>query len=224
MNLKKLVPVVLVAAGAAAGYVIYKKVKEKQLEEELNDEVIFEKLYESNPSEEESTDSSKHVALSQEEEGNTEEESWKEEAQSESELSQIQDLEENNQDIDFPIPEELDDNEDPFPNLNDRQVEEIHEYSNETIDNLSNQGDKVDTERPIQHFVTFKDEASLNQFKEKVQQDGYVVTNGEDKLELIVLHIYDINRTKILSNILYIADSAYEFNGTYHGWNTKTVK
>ncbi|MGL5540393.1 MAG: ribonuclease E inhibitor RraB [Erysipelotrichaceae bacterium] len=110
-----------------------------------------------------------------------------------------------------------------YSHLDERKVQAINDYSNETIADLYDAGDVPEQERPIQHFVSFKTEADLYHFKDRMESAGFVVANGDSPLELVVLHLSDIDRAKLLSNILFIADSAYGVNGTYHGWASRVT-
>ena len=40
-------------------------------------------------------------------------------------------------------------------------------------------------------------------------------------MDLVVLHISSIDKVKLVSNILYLADQAYANNGEYKGWQSK---
>ncbi|MGL5977507.1 MAG: ribonuclease E inhibitor RraB [Erysipelotrichaceae bacterium] len=199
MKAKKLIPALLVAAGVAVGYGIFKVAKEKielekRREEDLENEVIYQKIY-------------KKIEESDDTENNTDDSNEEVESWDESDATK-----------------EESDQEAKYEHLNAEVLDAINEYSDETIAELAQAGDPGTTERPIQHYVSFKDEASMDQFKAKVQDAGFVITNGDSPMELVVLHISNIDRAKLLTNILFIADAAYANMGTYHGWASRITK
>lgn len=229
MKAKKVLPALLFAAGAAVGYAVYKVAKEKiELEkaqkEDYEDEVIYQKVYRKDePQKLGGDDSEKQLAPFQEVEGSTEKESLKEEPKSETNSSLIQDTSK----VEEPVTNEeaqLNEESAKYSFLTDTVVDAIEEYSDETIDELFQSGDNATIERPIQHYVSFKSTDGMNEFKKIVQEANFVVTNGDTPTELVVLHISDINKDKLLNNILFIADTAYANDGVYHGWACRVTK
>lgn len=110
-----------------------------------------------------------------------------------------------------------------YPHLSCKRVEEIIAAANQQMEELQAQGDVHKHERPVQHRVKFDDEEALDGFKNTVINKGFVITNGEEDHELVVLHITAINNEKLYDNMLYLADTAAQYHGTYEGWTTKVV-
>lgn len=108
-----------------------------------------------------------------------------------------------------------------YPNLTNRMVKDINSMTLEAIEALAKDGDVHEHERPVQHMVSFKAKEDLEMFKSKVINRGFVITKGEAEFDLVVLHISMIDEEKLVSNILYLADQAYAYNGEYRGWQSK---
>lgn len=107
--------------------------------------------------------------------------------------------------------------------INDDLKKLLDEHSDAVIHQLSESEDALDEERPIQHFVDFKSEKDLEAFKSVVIEKGYVVTRGENPLQLSVLHIAPISRSELLVNVYYLANQAIKHNGVYQGWQSRKV-
>ncbi|MDF9825140.1 mRNA-degrading endonuclease RelE of RelBE toxin-antitoxin system [Breznakia sp. PF5-3] len=106
-----------------------------------------------------------------------------------------------------------------FPHLEEKDIIEITKASEEEFKKL---GDvDVNEERPIQHNVKFKKEIDLEEFKNIVIGEGYVVTNGEGENELLILHISKMDQDDISSKVFYLADLAKAHDGEYNGWICK---
>lgn len=108
-----------------------------------------------------------------------------------------------------------------YPNLTTSLVDDINTMTQEAMNSLAKDGDIHERERPVQHMVSFSTEQDLDAFKNKVINKGFVITKGEGELDLIVLHISPIDKEKLVSNILYLADQAYANHGIYKGWQSK---
>ncbi len=108
-----------------------------------------------------------------------------------------------------------------YPNLTTALVEDINTMTQEAMDSLASDGDIHERERPVQHMVSFSTAQDLDAFKNKVINKGFVITKGEGELDLVVLHISPIDKVKLVSNILYLADQAYANHGVYKGWQSK---
>ena len=117
--------------------------------------------------------------------------------------------------------EETDGDEYPFLDSDTRT--EIDTASENVYHELLNEGDQADEERPIQHFVDFKTEEDLNAFRKNMIEKGYVVTSGENQLDITVLHIAPLDRTKLVSHIYYIANQALRHSGNYKGWKSRVT-
>lgn len=112
---------------------------------------------------------------------------------------------------------------DPYPHLNGSQVEEIRAQADAEIDELEKEGDVHSHERPVQHKVNFTNMEDLDAFKNTVINKGFVITNGDEAFQVMVLHITAINKEKLYENMFYLADVASACNGTYLGWTSKVV-
>ena len=117
--------------------------------------------------------------------------------------------------------EDEDDYNEEYPHLTNTLVEDINQMTQEAMDSLENDGDVHEHERPVQHMVSFGSMEDLDNFKNKVINKGFVITKGEGDMDLVVLHISSIDKVKLVSNILYLADQAYANNGEYKGWQSK---
>lgn len=119
--------------------------------------------------------------------------------------------------------EETNDDTDPYPHLNGSEVEAIRAQADAEIEALEKEGDVHNHERPVQHKVNFTNMEDLEAFKNTVINKGFVITNGEEAFQVMVLHITAINKEKLYENMFYLADTAAACHGTYLGWTSKVV-
>ena len=109
------------------------------------------------------------------------------------------------------------------------EVQDLPEHNDTiTMDNeypslTSTEVDILTKERPVRHNVCFYNEVDLEHFKKEVINRGFVISTGEEPLNLVVLHISPINTEKLVDNILYLASRAKENKGTYKNWETKVI-
>lgn len=108
-----------------------------------------------------------------------------------------------------------------YPHLTQRIIDAINLKNEEKFQELREGGDSCETERPIQHYVSFDAQDDMETFKNKVINRGFVVTQGEQDLQLVVLHISSVEQAKLVSTVLYLADEAYANHGVYEGWNSQ---
>ena len=108
-----------------------------------------------------------------------------------------------------------------YPYLSADDKKRIDEINQEVIANLEENGDVHDNERPVQHTVAFTNLDDLENYKTAVINKGFVVTKGEEALELYVLHIAPIDRIQLIQNIYYLANLALEMHGVYKGWKSR---
>lgn len=108
-----------------------------------------------------------------------------------------------------------------YPHLTQRIIDQINLKNEEKFQELREGGDSCETERPIQHYVSFDAQDDMETFKNKVINRGFVVTQGEQDLQLVVLHISSAEHAKLVSTVLYLADEAYANHGVYEGWNSQ---
>lgn len=115
-------------------------------------------------------------------------------------------------------------NENPMTDEIDQNLKtQLEQQSDSVISQLADADDHLEEERPIQHFVDFKTEEDMEAFKHAVIEKGYVVTRGENPLQLSVLHIAPISRSELLVNVYYLANQAIKHNGIYQGWQSRKV-
>lgn len=110
-----------------------------------------------------------------------------------------------------------------YPHLNGSQLEEIRANADAVIEELEKDGDVHNHERPVQHKINFSNMEDLENFKNTVINKGFVITNGDEEYQLMVLHITAINKEKLYENMFYLADTAAMYHGTYAGWTCKVV-
>ncbi len=108
-----------------------------------------------------------------------------------------------------------------YPHLSAEDKQSIDDMNREVIQGLEEGGDVHENERPIQHTIAFTNAEELENYKTIVINKGFVVTKGENDLELYVLHIASIDRIQLLQNIYYLANLAVEMHGTYKGWKSR---
>ena len=108
-----------------------------------------------------------------------------------------------------------------YPYLGADDKKRIDEINQEVIANLEENGDVHENERPVQHTVAFTNLDDLENYKTAVINKGFVVTKGEEALELYVLHIAPIDRIQLIQNIYYLANLALEMHGVYKGWKSR---
>lgn len=108
-----------------------------------------------------------------------------------------------------------------FPNLVEEEIQELKNKTKAIMDKMLEEGDVHENERPVQHTVRFETVEDAENFKNTVINRGFVVTAGENELELIVLHITPLDEVKLIANVLYIVNEAHLHHGTYEGWTSK---
>ena len=110
---------------------------------------------------------------------------------------------------------------DVFPNLIEEEIQDLKAKAKSVMEEMKNDGDSHNIERPVQHNVKFDNVQDAESFKNTVINRGFVVTDGEEANELLVLHITPLDEVKLIANILYIANEVRANNGTYIGWTSK---
>lgn len=117
----------------------------------------------------------------------------------------------------------LEDVDEEFPSMLKEEIAYLKEQAKDIMDTMASEGDVHENERPVQHFVKFSSPQDLDDFKNTVINKGFVITKGDEEGELIVLHITPIDDSKLVPNILYIANEAKKHHGEYKGWNSKVI-
>ena len=110
-----------------------------------------------------------------------------------------------------------------FPSLLKSEVAALKEQAKKLMDDMLQEGDVHENERPVQHRVVFKTAEDMDAFKNEVINKGFVITRGDEDLELNVLHITPIDDIKLMGNILYVAAEAKLHRGEYKGWSSKVI-
>lgn len=111
--------------------------------------------------------------------------------------------------------------DDTYKNLTAAAVAHISKEHERLAEELKNEGDHHEVDRPIQHLVYFTTQEDADAFKKAVVNKGFVVSAGENEFDLIVLHISPIDQIKLVTNELYLADQAYAHHGEYKGWHAR---
>ena len=107
-----------------------------------------------------------------------------------------------------------------YPHLSEEDMVYLNEIS-EVIFQHMDEEVREEKERPLQHTVHFEEDSNLENFKNVVINEGYVVTTGEDDKDLLVLNISEVNADVILSKVFYLADLAKSHQGRYVNWIIK---
>lgn len=107
--------------------------------------------------------------------------------------------------------------------LVEEEIKDLENKASEIIEALRVEGDNHDHERPIQHTVYFTSQEDVDNFKNEVINKGFVITKGKTDEELTIIHITPLNESKLLKNILYIANAVKKNNGSYGGWASKVI-
>lgn len=108
-----------------------------------------------------------------------------------------------------------------FPNLRESEIQELKNNTKELMEKMEKEGDVHEQERPVQHTIRFPSLADAEGFKNIVINRGFVVSTGENELELVVLHITPLDEVKLIANILYIVNEAHKHHGKYQGWSSR---
>ena len=107
--------------------------------------------------------------------------------------------------------------------LTEEEVTALQNSTQQKMDEMLQEGDVHENERPVQHYIEFNNSEDLENFKSNVINQGFVISKGKTDLELVVLHISPIEKEKLMNNILCIADEAKKHNGKYLGWDSKII-
>lgn len=227
--MKKLIPLLLVA-GAAAGYALYKLKKENEkkiieLDEELllddedEDEIkifdLSDKIEEA-LEESEVTEASEPVEETQEPVVESveviEEETTSEEATAEEVVEEV-----TSESAEVKTEDEYDE---VFVNLKKKDILVMKNNAQARLELYASEGDDLEVDRPIYHQIVFQNEDDANGFRNEVVNKGYVLSKGDVEGEYIVLHILPLHLVKVMAHVYYLADSAIKYNGTYIDWQT----
>lgn len=86
------------------------------------------------------------------------------------------------------------------------------------LNSLQEAGDDLERNRPIYHLIRFEDEDNASAFRYEVANKGYVISQGETKHDLMVLHVLPLDLVKLMAHAYSLADCAKKYQGTYIDW------
>lgn len=108
------------------------------------------------------------------------------------------------------------------------QMQSIH--NRKVIDNLRNNGDRLNKKRPVDHFIYFKTENDLSGFLNEIKGRGFQVvskerTDLEEYTWSVLLRRDDPIEPESVDNyVLYLWQKAHDANGDYDGWGSTIVR
>lgn len=108
------------------------------------------------------------------------------------------------------------------------QMQSIH--NRKVIDNLRNNGDRLNKKRPVDHFIYFKTENDLSGFLNEIKGRGFQVvskerTDLEEYTWSVLLRRDDpIDPESVDNYVLYLWQKAHDANGDYDGWGSTIVR
>ena len=108
------------------------------------------------------------------------------------------------------------------------QMQSIH--NQKVVDNLRNNGDKLDVKRPVDHLIYFKTEPDLARFLNEIKGKGFEVvsrerTDLEEYTWSVLLRRDDpVDPKSVDDYVLYLWQKALDANGDYDGWGSTIVK
>ncbi len=98
------------------------------------------------------------------------------------------------------------------------------------LDYMEEQGDKLEKERQVDHWIYFKSENERNQYEIEVQKIGFKVTgknsyseNGEFKYQLVISREDKVSRNEIDNFTIDLWKLANKLNGDYDGWEAPLI-
>lgn len=98
------------------------------------------------------------------------------------------------------------------------------------IANLEVNGDLVEKERPVDHWIYFKNLTDRENFLDKINGLGFEIvekeeTNSEElPFSLQLSRVDKVDYESVNEYVLFLWQKAQEFNGEYDGWETLVVK
>lgn len=98
------------------------------------------------------------------------------------------------------------------------------------VENLEENGDKLNKERQVDHWIYFNSEPDRENFLNSIKKDNFEIvskdkTNNEDApFELQIARIDNVDYESANEYVMYLWQKAQEFNGNYDGWETFIVK
>jgi uncharacterized protein (TIGR01619 family) len=106
-----------------------------------------------------------------------------------------------------------------------RQFQSIQ--NRRVIDNLEEQGDTLEKERPVDHWVYFKSEVDREAFLSEIKDENFnIVTKdydnglGELPFRLHISRVDKVDHNSVDEYTLHLWELAQEHNGDYDGWET----
>jgi uncharacterized protein (TIGR01619 family) len=98
------------------------------------------------------------------------------------------------------------------------------------IKNLEKHGDSLEKERLVEHWIYFKTETDREQFLNEIKDKGFEVVekdNTDDdelKFSLQLSRLDKVDYQSVDDYVLYLWETAQDFNGDYDGWETFVIR
>jgi uncharacterized protein (TIGR01619 family) len=98
------------------------------------------------------------------------------------------------------------------------------------VEQLKNQGDKLERVRPVNHFIYFRNESDLEHFLAEIKGKNFKVLrkepvdDGEYKIILLLERSDPVDSQSIDDYVLYLWQKARDSHGDYDGWESSIVK
>ena len=98
------------------------------------------------------------------------------------------------------------------------------------IENLQKHGDKLEKERPVDHWIYFKSETDRENFLNAIKEMNFEIeskdetSSGESPFSLQLSRIDKADYESVNEYVMYLWQEAQEFNGDYDGWETLIIK
>lgn len=112
---------------------------------------------------------------------------------------------------------------------NPRQFQSIQ--NRRVIDNLEEQGDKLTTARPVDHWIYFKNDDDRNLFLKNIKHLNFEIVSkdkttsfGDFPYKLHISRVDNVDYNSVDEYVLELFEIATECNGDYDGWETSIEK
>jgi uncharacterized protein (TIGR01619 family) len=99
----------------------------------------------------------------------------------------------------------------------------------DVLETFEKQGDMLEAEREVQHWIYFRRKIDLDWFVQAAQQRGYKTANDGDNAEsdrpfgLRVIRVQSISQTEIDNTVIELFRLAKIVNGLYDGWEAQVA-
>lgn len=98
------------------------------------------------------------------------------------------------------------------------------------IENLQEHGDSLEKERQVDHWIFFKSAADRESFLDAIKDKGFEVAGKDETSQndspftLQLSRLDKVDHESVDEYVIYLWQTAQEFNGDYDGWETFIVK